>query len=545
MNPLKSLLGQTAIYGLPTIVGRLLNYFLVPLYTGVFAHTSDYGVLSELYAWVAFLIVLLTFGMETAFFKYLNDRDDKDTVFRNSFLTVLGINILFFLLLLIFSSTIASSMGYPDNTEFILILGFVVCIDAITAIPMAKLRANHQAKRFATIHFSAIAVNIFLNLFFMLVLFDSDKPMTGILYILIANLLSSSVKVVGTYKDFLGLKLTVNWELAKSMTKYAVPLVIAGFAGIANETLDRVMMKPLLVSSGQTTEEALSQVGIYSAVYKLAMIVTIFLQAYRYAAEPFFFSQNKNKDRNKLYSKIMNYFIAAVCLVFLGVALNIDIFKHFIRNSDYWVGLGVVPILLIANVFLGIYYNQSIWYKLSGQTRFGAYIAIGGAAITVLINVIFIPIYGYWASAWATLIVYGCQMVASYILGQKYYPIKYNLRKFGLYFGLAMALFFIAKMMNIGDVPEEAMHASMFATETEMDQSTVVSEVMVKNLLPLSGEVRSELPDDTIQYSTLFNQSKIFSWTKFFVHNGLILFYVFVVWFMEKPTRPKKTVEAH
>ncbi len=543
MNPLKSLLGQTAIYGLPTIVGRLLNYFLVPLYTGVFAHTSDYGIISELYAWVAFLIVLLTFGMETAFFKYLNERDDKDTVFRNSFLTVLGINVLFFLLLLIFSSSIASSMGYPNNTEFILILGFVVCIDAITAIPMAKLRANNQARRFATIHFSAIAVNILLNLFFMLVLFNPDEPMTGILYILIANLLSSSVKVVGTYKDFLGLKFTVNWELAKSMSKYALPLVVAGFAGIANETLDRVMMKPLLVSTGKTTDEALSEVGIYSAVYKLAMIVTIFLQAYRYAAEPFFFSQNKNKDRNKLYSKIMNYFIAAVCLVFLGVALNIDIFKHFIRNSDYWVGLGVVPILLVANVFLGIYYNQSIWYKLSGQTRFGAYIAIGGAAITVLINVIFIPIYGYWASAWATLIVYGLQMIASYVLGQKYYPIKYNLRKFGLYFGLALVLFFVAKWMNIGAIPTE-VNGTPDGTEM-VAESTESSTIPVSDLLPYSNaEVQNNTQDEVLELDTLFNQSKIFSWTKFFVHNSLILFYVFVVWFMEKPTRSKQVAVA-
>ena len=191
------------------------------------------------------------------------------------------------------------------------------------------------------------------------------------------------------------------------MLAYSFPLVIAGFAGIINETLDRVMMKPLLKSAGNSNAYSLAQVGIYSACYKLAMIVTIFLQAYRYAAEPFFFAQSKNKDRNKMYAKIMNYFIAAVCVVFLGVSLNIDIFKHFIRSEAYWVGLGVVPILLLANVFLGIYINQSIWYKLSGQTKFGAYIAIGGASITILINLIFIPTYGYWASAWATLIVYG------------------------------------------------------------------------------------------------------------------------------------------
>lgn len=486
MNPLKSLLGQTAVYGLPTIVGRLLNYFLVPLYTGVFKDTADYGVISELYAWVAFLIVLLTFGMETAFFKFINDKEDKETVFRNSFVTVLGINILFFLVLLIFSQSIADSMSYSEHSEFIVILGLVVCIDAITSIPMAKLRAQKKAKKFAAIHFSAIAVNILLNLFFMLVLFNENEPMEGILFILIANLLSSGVKVIGTYKDFIGLKLAYNAELGKEMLKYSFPLVIAGFAGIANETLDRVMMKPLLVSTGKTTTEALREVGIYSAVYKLAMIVSIFLQAYRYAAEPFFFSQKNNEDRFKLYSKIMNYFIAAICIVFLGVALNIDIFKYFIRNEAYWVGLGVVPILLVANVFLGIYFNQSIWYKLSGQTRFGAYIAIGGALITILINVIFIPIYGYWASAWATLIVYGLQMVASYLLGQKYYPIKYNLRKFVLYLGLALLIFFITEWVS-------------------MDPNA-------------------------------------FTWTKFFFHNALILGFVFVVWFIEKPSPTQKSV---
>ncbi len=484
MNPLKSLLGQTAIYGLPTIVGRLLNYLLVPLYTGVFKDPADYGVISELYAWVAFLIVMLTFGMETAFFKFINDKEDKETVFKNSFVTVLGINILFFLVLLIFSQSIADSMSYSEHSEFIVVLGLVVCIDAITSIPMAKLRAEKKARKFALIHFTAIAVNILLNLFFMLVLFNENEPMEGVLFILIANLLSSGVKVVGTYKDFIGLKIAYNVELGREMLKYSFPLVIAGFAGIANETLDRVMMKPLLVNTGKTTTEALREVGIYSAVYKLAMIVSIFLQAYRYAAEPFFFAQKNNEDRFKLYTKIMNYFIAAMCIVFLGVALNIDIFKYFIRNEDYWVGLGVVPILLIANVFLGIYFNQSIWYKLSGQTRFGAYIAIGGALITVLINVIFIPIYGYWASAWATLVVYGLQMVTSYYLGQKYYPIKYNLRKFMLYFGAALLIFFITQWVDMD--PNE------------------------------------------------------FTWSKFIFHNALIFGFISLVWFIEKPGPKQK-----
>lgn len=481
-NPIKSLVGQTAIYGLPTIVGRLLNYFLVPLYTSIFTNPAEYGVVSELYAWVAFLLVLLTFGMETAFFKYFNDKEDKDSVFRNSFLTVIGMNGVFLLILLFFNQSIANAMLYSDHPEYIILLGIIVSIDAISALPMAKLRSEKKAKKFSIIHFTAIIVNIGLNLILLTFVFDPDHPEEGILFILISNLLSSLVKPIGTYKDFLQIELKFNVELAKEMLKYSLPLVIAGLAGIVNETIDRAMLKHVLYSrGGLTLNESEAQLGIYSACYKLAMIVTIFLQAYRYAAEPFFFSQERNANKNKLYVKIMNYFIAAVCVVFLGVALNIDIFKHFIRNEAYWVGLEVVPILLIANVFLGIYFNQSIWYKLSGQTKFGAYIAIGGASLTILINLLFIPLYGFWASAWATLIVYAAQMIASYLLGQRYYPIPYNLRKFVLYFGLALLLYLVAYFIDID---------------------------------PHSMTIR-----------------------KFFFHNILILIYVAVVWFMEKPDR--------
>ena len=481
MSSVKSLLGQTAIYGLPTIVGRLLNYFLVPLYT-YFLPLDKYGIISELYAWVAFLIVLLTFGMETAFFKFFNDKKDKDEVFKNSFLTVLGINLLFLLLLLFFNQDIADLLLYSDHNEYIVLLGIIVCIDASSALPMAKLRSENKALKFSLIHFTAIGINILLNLIFFFFFYNESHPHEGVFFILIANLVSSLVKPIGTYSDFIGLKLKYNAVLAKEMFKYAIPLVIAGFAGIINETLDRVMLKQLLYNrGGLSLKAAEAQLGIYSACYKLAMIVTIFLQAYRYAAEPFFFANAKDENRNKLYAKIMNYFIAFVCLVFIGVALNIDVFKHFIRNEAFWVGLDVVPILLVANVFLGIYFNQSIWYKLSGQTKFGAYIAIGGGVITVAVNVIFIPIYGFYASAWATLIVYGLQMIASYLLGQKYYPIKYNLRKFGLYFGLALALYFIAYVVNM--------------------------------------------------------DANIFTWTKFFFHNALILLYIAVVWFMEKPSK--------
>lgn len=444
-NPIKRLLGQTAIYGLSSIIGRLLNYLLVPLYTYVFADPADYGVVSELYAWVAFLIVLLTFGMETTYFRFIQDDENKDRPFNNALLTVIGINLLFFLILLYFNNEIATFMLYEGHNEYIVLLGAIVGVDAVTALPLAKLRAEEKAKKFAFIQFSSILVNIGLNLIFMLYLFNPERPEEGVLFILIANLCASLVKPLLLMDAFSKLKFAFDWKMAKVMLVYAIPLVIAGFAGIINETLDRILLKqiiydPLIPGSLHKAE---SEVGIYSACYKLAMLVTILLQAYRYAAEPFFFSQMKNENRNKIYVQVMNLFIAFVCLVFLVVSLNIDIFKHFISNENYWGGLDVVPILLLANIFLGIYYNQSIWYKLSGRTMFGAYIAIGGAFVTILINVLFIPKYGYMASAWATLIVYALQMLASYLLGQRHYPIPYNVRKFALYIGGAILFYFI------------------------------------------------------------------------------------------------------
>jgi len=454
-NPIKKLLGQTAVYGLSSIIGRLLNYLMVPLYTSVFAQTSDYGVVSELYAWVAFLVVLLTFGMETTFFRFLQDHEDKEKVFRNGFLTVIGLNAVFFLILIYFNQDIADLMLYSEHNEYIILLGAIVCIDAVTALPLAKLRAEEQALKFAGIQFASIGVNIGLNLILMLLVFDPDRPEEGVLFILFANLFASLVKPILLYKHFMNIEFNFDFQLAKRMGIYALPLVIAGFAGIINETIDRILLKHILYdgSTMASLKYAEGQVGIYSANYKLAMLITILLQAYRYAAEPFFFSQMKNEGRNKVYAKIMNFFVATVALVFLVVALNIDIFKHFIRNEVYWEGLKVVPILLFANVFLGIYYNQSIWYKLSGQTRFGALIAILGAFITLGINLLFIPEYGYMASAWATLIVYGFMMVLSYYMGQKYYPIKYNSRKFFLYLGGALFLYAVAYIIDL----EQAM----------------------------------------------------------------------------------------
>ncbi|MBU2019847.1 MAG: oligosaccharide flippase family protein [Bacteroidetes bacterium] len=448
-NPIKKLLGQTAIYGLPSIVGRFLNFMLVPLYTQVFVRPAEYGVVSELYAWVAFLIVFLTFGMETTFFNFLQKEEDRDKVFKQAFLSVLCINGAFAAFLFIFHQSIAEAMLFGEHPEYITLLGIIVILDAMAAVPLARLRAEEKALKFAGIQMAGIGTNIILNLLFMLVLFDPARPEEGVIFILIANLCSSLLKPVLLYKTFLAIRLDFDWSVMKSMLIYSFPLMIAGMAGIVNETIDRILLKHLLFDgSPSSLIYANEQVGIYSACYKLAMLVTIFLQAYRYAAEPYFFSQAKNIDRDQQYRRIMNYFVALVSFVFLLVSVNLDFFKEFIRNESYHVGLSVVPILLLANVCFGIYLNQSIWYKLSGQTKFGAYIALGGGALTILVNVIFIPTYGYMASAWATLLVYAGQMIASYLLSRKYYPIHYNLRKFFLYVGLAIALYFVSTILN-------------------------------------------------------------------------------------------------
>ena len=451
-SPVKKLFGQTAIYGLSSILGRLLNYLLVPLYTAVFVDPSDYGVVSELYAWVAFLIVLLTFGMETAFFKFIQKEGQKEKTFATALISLLLVNGIFFIIIALFHQDLARLMLFEHHGEYILLLGAIVAIDAITSLPLAKLRAEERAVRFSLIQFTSIGVNITLNLILMLGFVNPENPEKGVLYILVANLLASLVKPILLFDSF-RLKDSYDSALMKKMVRFSLPLAIAGFAGIINEMLDRILLKQMLYDPAlpESLNYAEAQVGIYSASYKLAMLVTIFLQAYRYAAEPFFFNQMKNKQRSQVYVSVMNAFVGLVCCVFLLVSLNIDIFKHFIQNQTYWEGLKVVPILLLANVFLGVYYNQSIWYKLSGKTRFGALIAISGAILTIALNIIYIPKYGYMACAWATLFVYFFQMVLSYFLGQKHYPIPYNLKKFFLYLGITLGIYFLAHQIQIED----------------------------------------------------------------------------------------------
>jgi len=445
VSTVKKLAGQTAIYGGSTIVGRLLNYLLIPLHTWAFS-PNEFGSISILYGFVAFFIVLLTFGMETTFFRFVNNAADKEKTFNQAFSIVLVVNVILLVSLIFFSGSIANWLEHPEFKRYVIWFAFILTFDAVSSILMAKLRFENRPKRFAIIQLSSIGTNIAFNLIFLLIFLDKGNDSFGIGYIFLANLLASVIKPILLYKDILKFRFTWNKALVKSMVIFAIPLVIAGFAGIVNEVIDRILLSKILAGP-HGIEYAETQVGIYSANYKLSILITLFITAFRYAAEPFFFSQEKNRDKGKVYSKVMNYFVIVVTLIFLVISLNLSIFKWFIPNPAYWEGLVIVPILLMANVFLGIYYNQSIWYKLADKTKYGAYIAVGGAVLTVILNFVLIPIIGYLGAALTTLTVYFSMMIASYYYGQKHYPIKYNLRKIGLYLVSALVLFGISKLI--------------------------------------------------------------------------------------------------
>lgn len=468
MSTVKKLAGQTAIYGLSSILGRLLNYLLVPLHTSSTYgfDKADYGIISEYYAFVAFFIVLLTFGMETTFFRFVNRSEDKEKTFNQAASIVILFSSLFLISVIVFSQSIADWMGYPDQQNFVIWFGAILAVDATTSLFLAKLRFQEKAKKFALVQLSSIGVNILLNVIFLFGLYDPQNPdaSIGIGFVFLANLIASFVKPLMLFKEVSTYRFIWDKAMSKAMFIFAFPLALAGFAGIINETLDRILIKRLLMGEG-TAEQlkyAQEQVGIYSANYKLSILITLFIQAFRYAAEPFFFAQEKNEDKNKVYSKVMTYFIIVVSLMFLVISTNLDIFKWFIPNEAFHEGLRVVPILLLANVCLGIYYNQSIWYKLADKTMYGAYIAIGGALITIILNVLLIPIMGYMGSAWTTLAAYGSMMIASYYFGQKIYPIKYNLRKAGLFTFSALILYLLHQLLRSDSFTTNTILAIVF-----------------------------------------------------------------------------------
>lgn len=449
-NPIKKLAGQTVIYGLGTILPRFLNYLLTPLLTYIFQKPVDYGVNSEIYAYIAFLNVIFTYGMETAFFNFSSKRENKEDVYHTALSSILLSTAIFSILLFLFSEPIAGWLEYPDKLNYIYWTILILATDAVMAIPFARLRLSNKALNFALIKAVNVVVNISLHIFFFVFCknaYESNsssalagfyKPEVGIGYAFLSNLLAnlfSLLMLAPQLKDF---RFQINKSLWMEMFSYAWPLLILGLAGMVNETFDRIIIKKLLPDDiGQHAQ------GVYGACYKISILMTVFIQAFRYAAEPFFFNSAKDKDSKKTYAFVMKVFVIFCSFLFLATMMNLPVLKYFV-SAPYWEGLSVVPVLLMANLFLGVYYNLSIWYKLTGQTKFGAVITIIGAAITLVINFAFVPQFSYNASAWATLAAYFTMAVISYILGQKHYPIKYNIRAMSVFFLLALALYFIS-----------------------------------------------------------------------------------------------------
>jgi O-antigen/teichoic acid export membrane protein len=460
LNPLKKLASQTAIYGLPTIVGRLLNYLLNPLYAYSFS-TTQMGVVTSAYAYVSFLLIFLTYGMETALFKFSQSETDKQKVYTTSLVSLIISSFVFIFLGCLFSSSIAEGVTFKGHPEYVIWFAIIIGTDALTAIPFAKLREQGKAKRFAIIKTANIAINIGLNLFFILFckrVYDAPEssykplvemiynPSIGVGYIFISNLAASLITLLLLSPEILKIKFVFDTVIWKRMMRYAIPLLIAGLAGMVNETLDRVLLTHLIPNE----KDALSQVGIYGSCYKVSIIMTIFIQTFRFAAEPFFFSHSKEKDSKKTYADVMKYFVIICSVIFLGTMMNIQWIQYFAGTAAFRTGIKVVPILLLANMFLGIFWNQSIWYKLTGQTHFGALLTIFGAIITIVLNIIWIPKIGYMGCAWATLICYASMMIVSYFLGNKHYPVNYDLKRILGYLGLSLTLYFIGTWIKTG-----------------------------------------------------------------------------------------------
>lgn len=453
-HPLKKLAGQTVIYGLGTILPRFLNYFLTPVLTRAFL-PEEYGINSELFAYISFLNVLFTYGMETTFFNFNSRSENKQEVYNTALLSLLTSSVMFSILLIACSSSIGAALSTPNavySRQLIIWCVLIMASDAVMSIPFARLRAEGKSLLFSGLKLFNVVVNFSLTIFFVSVCkraYESGEnsfyaglyqPEIGIGYCFLANLIANILTLALLSRQISRVRLQLNTTLLKEMLLYTWPLIILGLAGMVNETLDRIILKKLMVDK---VEAQIAQ-GIYGACYKLAILMTIFIQAFRFAAEPFFFNKAKDKDSKKTYAFVMKYFVIFCLLILLGTLMNLDWIKQVLIDDRYWSGLKAVPVLLLANLCLGVVYNLSIWYKLSGQTKFGALISLAGAAITIVINVIFVPAYSYMACAWATLAAYGGMMVLSYLLGQRHFPIRYNLRAMGVYLCISLAIYLVS-----------------------------------------------------------------------------------------------------
>lgn len=448
MSVYKKFLGQTMVYGISTILSRLLNFILTPIFTHTYA-SAAYGIFTKMYSWASLINAMLAFGMETTFFRYLNKHEDKkQQVYNNSFLVIAFISTLFLVTGLIFTDSITKWLlnnnmsQFQDQRRYVQYFLWLLFSDAICIIPFAKLRADGKPFRYGLLKFINILSYVCISLFFIYgipAIIKNDWPMAHFFtnwfrekwigYVFIANLIASLITFVLLIPEFLKLELKFDKALFMKMLSYSWPVLVANLSFIINENLDKILLDKY------STE---AQVGIYGAVCKIAIFMSIFNTAFRLGAEPFFFSHAKNANAKQTYAIILQYFVIALAILFVTLVANIEILKYFIsrdaaHRAEYWIGLPAVPYLLLGYVCLGIYMNLSVWYRLSDQTKYGLYISLVGAFITIVFNILLIPKYGYMGSAWVSMAAYITMTIISYVLGQKYYPIPYNLKRIMAY----------------------------------------------------------------------------------------------------------------
>lgn len=466
---MKGLVKDTAIYGMSSIVGRALNWCLQPFYMYIFADPTELGKMSSIYGYVALFMVLLTYGMETGFFRFMNNnQDDPRRVYSTSIISLASTSLFFIALCFLLVNPIASWIKYPDHNDHILMMAVVVAMDAFMTIPYAYLRYKKKAKQFMLFRLTFIFSNIFFNLFFLLIcpaIYKSNpelvnwfyKPDYGIGYIFLANLLSTLLVLLllipSTMKE---LKLWFDRSILKRMLHYSFPLLILGLAGVISQVVAQVTYPYLF----DDTTEAFKQLGIYTSNLKIAGVITMFIQAFRYAYEPFFFGANKDKDNTQSYADAMKYFVLFSLVIFLGILFYIDLITYILSiiGKNYVVGLNILPTAMMGEILFGIYFNLSVWYKLTDNTKYGAYFSVLGCILQIAMNIIFVPIFGYIASAWATLISNLIIMSISYYIGQKYFPIQYDLKTICYYFVVAALLYTIAMYIPIENEILRTLH---------------------------------------------------------------------------------------
>lgn len=450
------------------MLGRFLNYLLVPLYTAKISVASGgYGIITNIYAYTALIIIILTFGMETTFFRFSNkDQEDPKAVISTSLISVTAVSVFFVLLVFMLLPWLSTVLGYAEHPSYIWVMAVVVALDAVQSILYAYLRYQHKPIKFAALKFSFIILNIGLNLiYFMLLPWLYERypdvigkiydPTIGVGYAFYLNLVCTGLVTLLFWKEFKSIKYKIDWQLLKRMLKYTWPLLVLGIVGILNQTADKILY-PFIDNSANGR----SQLGIYGAACKIAMIMAIITNAFRWAYEPFVFGKSRDKDNRESYAAAMKYFIIFTLLAFLMVVAWIDVLKYLI-DRDYWDGLKVVPIVMAAEIMMGVYYNLSFWYKLVDKTLWGAWFSLIGCAILVIINFVFVPHFGYMACAWGGFVGYAVTMVLCYIVGRKYYPIDYPLKDIGIYTALAAVLYTASVLVDWGGSFENVVYRTL------------------------------------------------------------------------------------